>query len=137
MERRAQKAGMTPEEIYCKGCRSEKTSPYCSECQMKKCIREKGLEWCSECVKYPCEMLNDFQKSLPHRAGIIDSLNFAKKHSIEEWDEAMHKEFACGQCGTYNSVYADGCSFCGNKAANSFAERHWTIIKDSSERTLN
>lgn len=136
LEQRAQKSGMTSEEMYCMGCRSEKTSPFCAECQMKRCIREKGLNWCSECMEYPCEILTDFQSSLPHRAEILSSLDFAKEHSIDEWDDAMYKDFACTQCGTYNSVYAEGCTSCENEVANSFAERHWDIIKDSPERTL-
>ncbi len=133
---RAEKAGLTSEEMYCKGCRSDKTSPYCAECQIKKCIRKKELEWCSECKEYPCKMLIDFQNSLPHRVEILDSLDFAKEHSFAEWDQAMHKDFSCGHCGTYNSVYANGCTACGNTAANPFAERHWDIIKDSPERNL-
>ena len=48
----------------------------------------------------------------------------------------MHQNFACEKCGTYISVYADGCSVCSNETANAFARRHWDIIKDSSERDL-
>lgn len=136
LEKRAQKAGMTSEEIYCGGCRSDKTSPYCTDCQMKKCIRKKRLTWCSECREYPCALLQDFQNSLPHRAEVLRSLEYAKTHSPEEWEAEMHRDFACGQCGAYNSVYADGCPGCKAKTANPFAERHWDIIKDSPEREL-
>lgn len=136
LQKRAESAGMSPDEIECRGCRSDKTSPYCTECQIKKCIRERKLEWCSECKEYPCDKLTSFQTSLPHRAEILDSLEYARTHSPEEWDEEMHRNFSCGECGTYNSVYADGCSTCTNQTANSFAERHWDIIKDSPERNL-
>lgn len=136
LNRRAEKAGMTAEEMYCKGCRSDKTSPYCTECQIKKCIREKGLQWCSECEKYPCETLTDFQNSLPHRVEILKSLDFAKEHTLEEWEQIMHNDFSCECCNTYNSVYSDKCYACGNTTVNSFARKHWDIIKDSPERTL-
>ncbi len=134
LERRAAKAGMTAEEMYCKGCRSDKTSPYCTQCQIKKCIKEKELEWCSECTQYPCQLLIDFQASLPHRVEVLKSLDFAKDHTIEEWEAEMLEDFSCEQCGTYNSVYANGCRNCGHPAVNRFAERHWDIIKDSPER---
>lgn len=134
LERRAAKSGMTSEEMYCTGCRSDKTSPYCSECLIKKCIGEKNLEWCSECMQYPCGLLVDFQKSLPHRAEVLESLDFAKENKVEDWDKEMHKDFACTKCGTYNSVYAGKCIECGNIPVNNFAGRHWDIIEDSPER---
>lgn len=136
LEKRAGKAGMTPDEMFCKGCRSDKTSPYCAACEIKKCIKEKDLSWCSECLKYPCDLLKDFQNSLPHRMEILASLDFAREHTLEEWEAEMHRNFACGQCGTYNTVYADGCPVCNHKQANAFAKRHWDIIKDSPERNL-
>ncbi len=136
LEKRAKKSGMTSEEIYCKGCRSDKTSPFCTDCQIKSCIGEKNLMWCSECPEYPCSRLVDFQNSLPHRSEILGSLNFASKHSVEEWDEKMQDDFMCEKCGSYNSVYADGCQVCKNEIANSFVKRHWNIIKDSPERKL-
>lgn len=134
LERRAEKAGMTPEEMYCKGCRSEKTSPYCTACQIKKCIRKSHLEWCSECEKYPCQLLVDFQKSLPHRAEIFQSLDLARENSVHNWEMQMQKDFSCEECSTYNSVYAGECMECGNDTVNPFAKRHWDIIKDSPER---
>lgn len=136
LENRAKKAGMTAEEISCKGCRSDKTSPYCRECAIKSCIRQKELTWCSECREYPCTLLSEFQSSLPHRTEILQSLDYAKEHSIREWEIQMHKDFSCEHCGTYNSVYADRCPVCRNEPVNPFAKRHWDIIKDSPEREL-
>lgn len=133
---RAEKAGMTSDELYCKGCRSEKTSPYCTSCNIKKCIREKNYEWCCDCPEYPCSMLKDFQASLPHRAEILKSLELAKIISPEEWEKEMEKDFACENCGNYNSVYEDGCPHCGNRISNKFSDRHWDEIKDSPERDL-
>lgn len=136
LERRARKGGMTADAMYCKGCRSDKTSPYCTECKIKECIRGKALQWCSQCADYPCEMLKNFENSLPHRSEVLRSLDFAKAHTLEEWEEEMHKDFSCTACGAYTSVYADGCHVCDNKTANAFAERHWDCIKDSPERDL-
>lgn len=136
LEDRANKAGMEAEELRCEGCRSVKTSPYCNECSIKKCIRQKNLKWCSACESYPCELLLQFQKSLPHRKEIFASLNFAKEHSLEEWEQEMQRSFACENCGTYNTVYASNCLGCGSQKVNSFAQRHYDIIKDSPERKL-
>lgn len=136
LAQRAQRAGMTPEEMNCKGCRSDKTSPYCTSCEIKKCIRSKGLTWCSECDAYPCQQLKDFQASRPHRAEILNSLDFAQSHSLEQWEEAMHKDFACERCGTFNSVYSKGCLSCGYPDANSFAQRYQAEVNDSHERHL-
>lgn len=136
LENRARKAGMTAEELFCKGCRSDKTSPYCTSCEIKKCIREKGYTWCSECEKYPCLRITDFEKSLPHRCEIMKSLDFAKEHSIEKWNEEMRKSFTCEKCGSYNSVYVDTCISCGKEIPTAFAKRYWDIIEPSGERNL-
>lgn len=136
LENRAAKAGVTAEEMFCKGCRSDKTSPYCTECNIKNCIKQRNINWCSECAEYPCKMINDFKNSMPHRYEINESLEFAKCHSIDEWDKEMEKSFTCKKCGTYNSVYARECSSCGNEWVNEFAIRHWDVIKDSSERRI-
>lgn len=129
LAKRAEKAHMTPEEIFCKGCRSEKTSPYCTSCEMKRCIREHGLTWCSECTNYPCKLLTDFQQSLPHRTEIFESLDFASKHTLKEWSREMEKKFTCPNCKTYNSVYYSECRTCGQKPVNEFARIHEELIK--------
>ncbi len=134
LERRAAKAGMTAKEMYCKGCRSDKTSSYCAQCEIKKCIREKKLNWCSECTAYPCERILAFKDSLPHRVEVCESLEFAKSHTLIEWTHKMKEDFTCDKCGSYNSVYAKECIKCGNENVNAFAKRHWKIIEDSPER---
>lgn len=134
LKKRADNAGMSTEEIRCMGCRSNKTSPYCTQCEIKKCIRNKELNWCSECTEYPCMRLQEFQVSLPHRLEVLSSLEFVKEHTLEEWDEEMRRLFTCEQCGTYNTVYSGGCPVCNNQMANLFSKTHWDIIAHSPER---
>lgn len=136
LEKRAANAGMSTEEIRCLGCRSDKTSPYCTNCEIKKCIKTKALSWCSECVEYPCDLILEFQASLPHRLEVCSSLDFAKEHSLEEWDDEMKRIFTCQQCGTYNTVYSQGCPTCNHGTANLFAEKHWDVIEHSPERNF-
>lgn len=136
LERRARKAGMTAEQMLCRGCRSDKTSPYCTDCRIKACIKEKGLNWCSQCDRYPCADLSAFADSLPHRKEVLRSLDFARDHTPAEWDEQMRKDLTCARCGRYNTVYAAGCPGCGHSSPNAFAERHRDSIADSPECEL-
>lgn len=50
-----------PEEIHCKGCRSEGTQGiYCQTmCRIKPCCREKKIETCSECEQFACKDLKE------------------------------------------------------------------------------
>lgn len=137
LEQRAKRAKMTAEEIRCTGCRSDKTSPYCTKCEIKRCIREKKLEWCSECNDYPCSKLTAFQASMPHRAEILESLDYAKEHTLKEWDTKMEKDLTCIKCGTYNSIYADSCRTCGESPVNAYAKRHEDRIHKSAEKAIS
>ena len=46
LKRLAAMYGMTPEQISCDGCRSDKLGPYCVTCRMKPCAEEHGVSFC-------------------------------------------------------------------------------------------
>lgn len=54
----AQKRNIDEEALKCYGCKSEKTTPWCSICTIKDCCKEKKLDSCYEqCEEYPCKKI--------------------------------------------------------------------------------
>ena len=53
LERRAQRHGISIEEVHCNGCLSDKLFSLCVECRhgFRKCAREHKVTWCFECTK--------------------------------------------------------------------------------------
>ena len=121
--------GYSVEELKCKGCRSDENSYYCSECSLKKCNLEKGYEMCSKCPDFPCAELEEFQKQMPHRAELWESLDILKEEGYEKWAEKLTKDFSCVSCGIMNSAYDVSCRSCSFMPGSPFYERHQEIIK--------
>lgn len=50
---------ITPEEVFCKGCKSIGTQGiFCqSLCRVKPCCRKKGYPTCADCGVFPCKDL--------------------------------------------------------------------------------
>jgi hypothetical protein len=112
------------EEITCNGCRTDVCSFYCKSCEMKLCAVEKNINFCSECSDYPCTIIVEFQKKMPHRIELFESLEFAKNNPLEKWKEKMIIDYSCQKCGTINSAYATACRNCGNDPGNPYIERN-------------
>lgn len=60
-------ADISPEEINCSGCNSEKGIHFshCYECSIRLCAAERSINTCAECEKYACVDLKDFFKLVP------------------------------------------------------------------------
>jgi hypothetical protein len=126
----ANKMNRSVEETRCNGCRSEKLSSYCLNCDLKICAISKGIDFCSECNDYPCSKLKSFQKKMPHRSELFDSLDYVKNNSIEKWEEKMIQDFSCPKCGKINSPYFINCKKCNTFPGNKFIERNLEKIKN-------
>lgn len=134
-EKRLEKIGerykMSPEEVRCEGCGSQKLGPYCRTCKMKPCAKNKGVNFCSECDEFPCQLINDFQSQpqVAHRIELFESLKRIKDVGYDAWYEEMIKHYSCKQCSTINSAYDIACRKCGNTPGNTYVERHLDEIK--------
>lgn len=112
------------EEMKCTGCRTENLSFYCKTCEMKTCIKEKNLTFCSECDEYPCQILIEFQKQLPHRLELFESLDYIRDNGVDKWVENMRANYSCVECGTINSPYEFNCRSCGHTPSSEFVKRN-------------
>ena len=118
LDRLAEQRNMTPEELECYGCKSGKSSKYCTTCSIKQCAREKGLEFCFQCETYPCEALRSFQQAHPHKRSIFRNLQTIQEQGVEQWIEAQRQRWNCANCGTRFAYYDEVCKKCGQTLYN-------------------
>ena len=120
----ADMSGITPEEMRCNGCRSDKRIPYCDNCKLYPCAQEKGIDFCGECDEYPCDDLKEFQSLAPHRLELWEAHDEIVKIGYAKWMDKMKDHYSCPQCETINSAYDFKCRSCGNEPSNKYNERH-------------
>ena len=59
---------VNPEEVKCRGCRSEeqeKNFSHCYHCSIRLCAMAKEVDTCLECSEYPCVDLKEFFELVP------------------------------------------------------------------------
>lgn len=63
-------------EMYCKGCREDRSLHWSVECPMLICcIDEKHLDHCGQCLEFVCEKLEAFANDNPeHHAKAVEKL---------------------------------------------------------------
>ena len=82
----SERFGIAPEELECRGCRSDKRGFYCREhCKMTECAAERGLDFCGACPEFPCADLKAFQAQMPHRLELWDSQRRITEVGYEQW----------------------------------------------------
>jgi len=116
------KMGMPPDEIICRGCRSELVNKWCSRCKFRKCIRDKRVTNCFECKQFPCKKLIDFSKTRPHRTLGLRNLMQLKETKIDDWLRQQKKRWTCLSCGKKLHWYSDKCPKCGTMFFNATQE---------------
>ncbi len=122
--------GLPPEELECRGCRSEKRGIYCRKfCKMTGCASAKGVDFCGACPESPCQELKDFQAAMPHRLELWESLARIEKAGFEKWYAEMLARYSCSECGTVNSAYDIACRKCGTTPSSGYVRRHLAEIK--------
>jgi len=121
--------GKEPEEIRCKGCRSDVLFTFCRTCDMRECAEKKGIGFCGECGEYPCSIIKEFQAEKPHRAEIFESLAYLKENGLEAWGGKMKGDYGCEACGAVNPVYDAQCRKCGHKPPSPYAGRNKETIE--------
>lgn len=115
----AQKRGMEPHELECHGCKSKKSSVYCSNCTIKHCASGKNVEFCNQCKDYPCSQLQEFNSSkYSHKYLAAKNLKSILDKGLKKWLEEQKDRWSCPKCNTKYSYYADLCPKCGVKLYN-------------------
>ena len=49
-----------PQDIHCRGCKSDEVFKFCVDCGFKKCVNEKNIQRCKDCAEFPCKTHSDF-----------------------------------------------------------------------------
>jgi len=88
--------GIAPEEVHCKGCRTEKGNCLFipGECATWACTQKKGVTYCFECDEFPCRLLAPSAKGANRLHNIkVYNLCRMKFFGIDAWlEESAHIE---------------------------------------------
>jgi hypothetical protein len=106
------------EDIACGGCKSGAVYVGCRVCPLRACAEDKGVDHCIDCADYPCKTYGKWRSAeriLPHVGEAVSSLEAIKRDGVKSWLAAQKKRWACPECGTSFSWYAEQCSTCGRK----------------------
>jgi hypothetical protein len=102
----------------CHGCRSKRTTEYCSKCTIRTCTKSKGILHCGLCTDYPCKKIKDFQfDGKVHHIVIMDNLEHLKRCDPEQWLQEQESRWTC-ECGVKYSWYEERCSECGTRLSS-------------------
>jgi len=104
-----------PQYEECYGCRSKRTTKYCSDCDLRSCAEKRNLLHCGLCEEYPCANMKEFQlDGKPHHVVVLDNLEHLKRTTPEQWLLEQDKRWKC-KCGTRYSWYEAICLNCGSR----------------------
>lgn len=67
---------INPEDINCKGCRSDLLFSRCNFCEIRACARTKGVEDCGKCKEFVCAKVDEVLK---YDAGAMERLSKGSK----------------------------------------------------------
>ncbi|MFC1836480.1 DUF3795 domain-containing protein [Thermodesulfobacteriota bacterium] len=90
--------GVTPEEIACEGCLSDKRFKYCQVCPIRSCTVDKGYEGCHQCGEFPCELIDQFPVAVGKRV-ILRSVPARRDLGTEKWLQGELNRYHCPSCG--------------------------------------
>jgi hypothetical protein len=109
-------------EIVCKGCKSEKTTEWCTICNIKKCCKEKGFSYCLECKLNPCEKLSEFmnQEQYPYHKEVQENMKKLRELGLDKWVMYNEEKYICSNCGCDVNWFEKKCSRCGQDLARSY-----------------
>ncbi|MBN2378206.1 DUF3795 domain-containing protein [candidate division WOR-3 bacterium] len=129
LEATASQWKIKPEDLRCRGCKTEVTAAFCADCKMRVCARQKGFEFCSECSDCPCEIVSSFRNDdAPHHSVIIKNLERIKEIGKEKWLAEQKERWACKECGVRFGWFTEKCSKCGAEAYNAKAEENDLVV---------
>jgi predicted RNA-binding Zn-ribbon protein involved in translation (DUF1610 family) len=124
----AARQGWSVEEARCDGCRADRRTSYCRDCDLFACAASRGYAFCGECEEYPCAALDEFRCERPHRTEIYENLDRISKAGVDVWMQETKERFTCSSCGTLNSAYDLKCRKCGQEPGSAYVAAHRETI---------
>lgn len=111
----AKESGISIEDAYCNGCKTDVRFKNCRNCKIRECCEEKGISFCNECNEYPCEGYREFTTQLPHlETEPMSNLESIKSNGLKSWLEDQKIRWVCLHCNERFSWYEIKCCNCGN-----------------------
>ena len=96
----AEKMGLDPEKVVCKGCREIEGNcqilnnyGFSGNCKIYDCVKEHNVEFCSDCIDFPCDLLHPLAHGadkFPHNLKVYN-LCMIKKMGLENWAKNKSK----------------------------------------------
>ncbi len=119
VETLAQAWGTQPEQLRCRGCKSEVNAVYCVDCSIRGCSQRRGVEYCFQCSDYPCTHLEDFRSDeCAHHSVVLRNLDEMRRLGPDRWLEEQRLRWSCPHCGVAFTWYDKTCGGCGGEVTN-------------------
>jgi hypothetical protein len=65
-----------PEDVTCKGCKSNMLSGWCLKiCKIRPCAEKRKVKTCAHCSDYPCDVLRELLKDEPVAAKNLEKIH--------------------------------------------------------------
>ena len=103
--------GVSPEDINCGGCKSEKPWTFCKVCAIRDCTVERGYEGCHQCDDFPCDHIENFPIPVGKKV-IMRAIPQWRELGTEKWVEAEAHRYHCPDCGEKLFRGAKRCRSC-------------------------
>jgi predicted RNA-binding Zn-ribbon protein involved in translation (DUF1610 family) len=111
-----------PGDLICRGCKTDQPANVCANCKIKVCAMGRGVEFCNDCAEYPCPLLTDLSKRLPHLKVLFRNLAAIKEKGVDVWLAEEKKRWSCPECGERFFWYSEKCTKCGAELYNAMKE---------------
>lgn len=119
LNRLAKARKISPGEIVCGGCLSDKVSGECRKCAhgFRECAAKHGVTRCFECPEFPCLRLTAFMHAhivdgVSHHEKVIENLRNMRVMGLNAWIREKTAESKC-VCGQPLYWYQKECPECG------------------------
>jgi len=114
-ERVAKMWGSTPDQVNCRGCKTDTLFINCANCKIRDCAQEKEAEFCIECDDYPCGIYKEWignAERVPHIKVTDANMKYIKNNGVEQWLNDQKTKWACPQCNANFAWYTQKCKKC-------------------------
>jgi len=103
---------LTPEDLLCDGCLSDRKSIFCRICGIRDCVQAREYEGCNKCDDFSCEQIENFPMPVGKKV-ILRSVPYWREHGTKKWIEDEEARYLCPGCRHKLFRGAKRCNKCG------------------------
>lgn len=108
--------GCSPEEVECRGCRSQVRYKHCQSCAIRSCVDDKGFGGCYQCAEFPCGHIEALGAMFPHTVAhkvMLRAVSAWRELGTEAWVAAEEARYRCPHCQQGLMRGSTRCHVCG------------------------